>query len=119
MTEEEKLEIGRQIYHREISRAEAMQKYSICHNTVENYLMKYKKFAGIPPKKHSTEKEDTVTVLKDEELDIDSYRKMSKDELIDELIRAKADVLRAKKGYEVKGSGAEKEFSPLKGRNLK
>lgn len=119
MTEEEKIEIGRQIYHREISRAEAMQKYSICHNTVENYLMKYKRSAGIPPKKHSTKKEEAFTVLKDEELDIDSYRKMSKDELIDELIRAKADVLRAKKGYEVKGSGAEKEFSPLKGRNSK
>ena len=50
-------------------------------------------------------------------MDIGKYREMSREELIDELIKAKANELRAKKGYEVKGSGAEKEFSILKDRN--
>lgn len=44
---------------------------------------------------------------------------MSKEELINELIKAKANELRAKKGYEVKGAGADKEFVPLNGRITK
>ena len=44
---------------------------------------------------------------------------MTKDQLIDELIRAKAGELRAKKGYEVKGDGANKEFISLRTRNMK
>jgi transposase len=44
---------------------------------------------------------------------------MSKDELIDELIRTKAEVLRAKKGYAVKGDGASKAFITLRSENSK
>ncbi len=44
---------------------------------------------------------------------------MSKDELINELIRAKANEARAKKGYEVKGDGASKEYISLNNRNSK
>ena len=44
---------------------------------------------------------------------------MSKEELINELIKAKANELRAKKGYEVKGDGADKEFVPINNRNTK
>ena len=42
-----------------------------------------------------------------------------KEELINELIIAKANELRAKKGYEVKGAGAQKEFVPLDNKNTK
>ena len=44
---------------------------------------------------------------------------MSKEELINELILAKANELRAKKGYEVKGDGANKVFVPLNNKNSK
>ena len=39
-----------------------------------------------------------------------TYENMTRDELIDALILAKANELRAKKGYEVRGVGADKEF---------
>ena len=39
-----------------------------------------------------------------------AYENMTRDELIDALILAKANELRAKKGYEVRGVGADKEF---------
>ena len=43
----------------------------------------------------------------------------AEEELIDELIRAKVNEARAKKGYEVKGDGASKEYSSLSNKNFK
>ena len=51
--------------------------------------------------------------------EMEEYMAMSKEELIQELIMAKANELRAKKGYEVKGVGANKEFVPLNNKNSK
>ena len=51
--------------------------------------------------------------------DIEAYQTMSKEELINELIKAKANELRAKKGYEVKVDGANKEFIIINRRNSK
>ena len=51
--------------------------------------------------------------------DIETYKAMTKEELINELILAKANELRAKKGYIVKGVGADKEYIPLNNKNTK
>ena len=55
----------------------------------------------------------------EDKIDISLYQNMSKDELIRELILSKANELRAKKGYEVRGDGANKEFIPLNNKNSK
>ena len=55
----------------------------------------------------------------EDKLDEFDLGSMSKEELINELIKAKANELRAKKGYEVKGVGANKEFIPLSNKNSK
>ena len=47
------------------------------------------------------------------------YETMSKEELIRELVRSKIREARLKKGYEVKGDGAEKVFIPLGNKNTK
>lgn len=44
---------------------------------------------------------------------------LSKEELIDEVIKARIETERAKKGYAVKGGGQEKEFISLSNLNLK
>lgn len=44
---------------------------------------------------------------------------MTKDQLIDEVIKARVGEERAKKGYIVKGGGQEKEFITLEDVNLK
>lgn len=44
---------------------------------------------------------------------------LTKEELIDEIIKARVEAERAKKGYTVKGGGSEKEFTNLKNPNLK
>lgn len=53
-----------------------------------------------------------VTIEKDN--NIDTLKGLSKDQLIDEIIKAKVEAERLKKGYMVKGGGQEKEFISLK-----
>ena len=97
------------------------QCYGFGDATLDNYLREYKKSVGIPivPKNKivSKSKDNAFEIAKT--IDLDAYMAMSKEELIDELIKAKANELRAKKGYEVKGDGANKEFISLNNRNLK
>ena len=44
---------------------------------------------------------------------------MTKEELIRELVKARITEARLKKGYEVKGDGAEKVFMPIDSKNTK
>ena len=44
---------------------------------------------------------------------------MTREELMEELIKSKINEARAKKGYMVKGDGANKEFIPLDKKNSK
>ena len=56
---------------------------------------------------------------KDQVVDYNDLESMTKDELIDEVIKARINTERAKKGYIVKGDGQEKEFISLNNQNLK
>lgn len=122
-TEDERLAIGEQIYKHEISKKDAMVKYGICKATANNYVRAYKEFNGIPiitknsivssSEMYSVQSNSSATT------ELEAYMAMSKEELIRELIKAKANELRAKKGYEVKGAGANKEFIPLNNKNSK
>lgn len=57
--------------------------------------------------------------MKKNTIDYDDLSNLSKEELIDEVIKARVETERAKKGYTVKGGGAEKEYISLKNQNLK
>lgn len=122
-TMDERIDIGRQVVTQELSRQEAMLKYGIGQTCMSKYIRLYKRSAGIPTsvhldhQKHSgiAERASNKAVIPN----IEDYMSMSKEELINELIRAKANELRAKKGYEVKGVGANKEFIPLNRPSLK
>ena len=47
------------------------------------------------------------------------YENMTREELIQELVLAKINEARAKKGYEVKGVGVEKEYIVYDSKNTK
>jgi len=119
----ERISIGEQIYKHEITKIEAMAKYGIGKSTAELYLREYKEANGIPiVKSASILSSDGALLLQSkspESTELSEYMAMSKEELIRELIIAKANELRAKKGYEVKGAGANKEFIPLNNKNSK
>ena len=114
-TREERLEIGRQLYNKELTIPQAMKSYGIARATADRCLTDFKRANGIPIKSRATGLSSAANTPSD----IETYMSMSKEELINELILAKANELRAKKGYEVKGVGANKEFIPLNNKNSK
>lgn len=116
-TKEQRIDIGRQVFNHEISHADAQIKYAVAGSCVDRYVREYKIANGIPTQTRS----DRPDLMKRDSLplDIEAYKAMSKDELINELIKAKVNEARAKKGYEVKGDGADKEFISLNNRNSK
>lgn len=118
-TKDERIDIGRQVVTRELTRQEAMAKYDIGSTCMDKYIRLYKESAGIPTKQPVLSSKHSMLSNSSTSDDIDAYMKMSKEELINEIIKAKANELRAKKGYEVKGAGANKEFISLNNKNTK
>ena len=128
-SKEQRIDIGRQVYTHELSRMEASQKYEVSDSSLDVYVSLYKLASGIQTRntrvavrskadktdrKEQKPKEGTAGTW-----DIDTYRAMTKEELINELIRAKVNEARAKKGYEVRGDGTNKEFISLSRKNSK
>ena len=117
-TKEERRIIGEEIATGKISSKEAADKYHISLSLAQLYAQQYREAHDIPsprPQKNALKKYQKVDSIKD----IETYMAMSKEELINELILAKVNEARAKKGYEVKGVGANKAFSSLNVRNSK
>lgn len=113
-TKEERLVIGRRIYEGNITTAAAAEAYGINFYTARDYLREYKASIKVSvPQKPNPERSKPV------DKSITSYENMTKEELLDELIKAKIAEARAKKGYTVKGAGACKEFIPINTKNLK
>ena len=119
-TKDERIDIGRQVVTQELTRKEAMAKYDIGSTCMDRYIRLYKESEGIPTKQPVVSSKQSIIITNSSNpADIDAYMAMSKEELINELIKAKANELRAKKGYEVKGAGVNKEFISLNNKNTK
>ena len=114
---QERIDIGRQVYTGILTKQQAMTKYEVCESSIDNYVKEYKIANEIPIPKRVIQTE--LTVVKNEECDLEAYQAMTKEELIRALILSKANELRAKKGYEVKGVGQKKEYITLNNKNLK
>ena len=100
---EQRLEIGRRVYINEISQKDAMYIYNLSITSVKNYLKEYMESINVTTESST----------------IEDLNKLSKEQLIDEVIKARVDVERAKKGYAVKGGGQEKEYINLFEKNTK
>ena len=117
-SKEQRLEIGRRIYQGEITLATAANEYDINLYTARDYLRLYKasENVAIPHNyKNGGNQDSTLPNIPD----ASKYMQMSKEELIDEIIKAKIEAARAKKGYMVKGDGANKEYIPINNKNSK
>ena len=106
--------IAKDIVDNGLSFAKAGKKYDIPTSTVAYYYRCYIKENGIEPKS-----KDKIVSKIEKETDYDGLLALSKEELIDEIIKARVEAERAKKGYMVKGGGQEKEFITLKKQSLK
>ena len=121
-TEQERLAIGKRIYDGEINRFMAAEIYHINSFTARDYMRLYRHTNHLPEKKSSCKtsgprfSNNDLTVLAQEQK---SLEEMSREELIDQLVLARINESRLKKGYQVKGVGANKVYIPLDSKNTK
>lgn len=119
-TREERLDIGKQIYHNEISKSGAAIKYSISEGTARDYMRLYRDVNGLPPKNRIQKEENIVKIcIHSSEPDLSEYESMTKEELIKELVKSHINESRQKKGYGVKGDGAAKTVTIFDNWNMK
>ena len=118
-TQEERLDIGKRIYDGEISKSEAAAEYGIHEATARDYMRLYRDTNNLPPKTQKRRKKMFAAMPNKPAAEPEEYESMTKEELIRELLRAKIREARLKKGYEVKGAGADKVFILLGSKNTK
>ena len=103
-TKEERLNIGRQIYNGEISRYQAAMIYDINEQTARGYMRLYRDTEHLPPKQKATHL-IAVPSFPADQTKLEELESMTKEQLIQELVKARITEARLKKGYEVKGDG--------------
>ena len=117
---EERLKIGQLLYEGKCTKADIMKEYDIANTSINKYLRDYLINIGKLESPSAKIKGTKIESLAEKyNLDISDYQSMSKDELIDELIKAKVEEARAKKGYIVKGGGQKKEYISLNNKSSK
>lgn len=102
-TKEERLEIGRRIYYGEISRYEAAEQYGINELTARDYMRLYRNANQLPPKRGKSA--ITAPSFQKAPAGMEELQSMTKEQLIQEIVKARITEARLKKGYEVKGDG--------------
>ena len=110
-TKQERLEIGRKIHESGLSSLKAASIFDISEESARRYRIMYEESIGV---NHKLEKAAT---LSDVRAVYGDYSSMSKDELIEELMKAK--IREAKKGYRVKRDVVDKEYFLLDSKNTK
>ena len=103
-TKDERLDIGRRIYDGELSRYEAAEQYGISDQTARDYMRMYRDAYHLPPKR--LKKGMSAPSFKTSLQGMDDLESMTREELIQELVKARITEARLKKGYEVKGDGS-------------
>ena len=117
--EHEREDIGQQIYNGEMTCKQASEVYEVALQSAKRYLKLYRDKYGLPPKRKKAEERIFQRHTASTANTFEDYENMSKEELIQEIIRAKINEERAKKGYAVKGVGAQKEYIHLGSKNTK
>ncbi len=103
-TREERLDIGRRIYEGELSRYQAAEAYGISEMTARDYMRLYRDANQLPSKQHA-KASIKASALQHAPVDMEELESMTKEQLIQELMKARIAEARLKKGYEVKGDG--------------
>ena len=106
LNKEERLKVGKQIYERHLSVSDVMEEYHVSRSTAEGWLTQYKRSAGLLPEKQKA-------------MPPERYGELTREELMEELMRKDIEIERLKKGYTVKGVGAQKEYVTIKDANTK
>ena len=122
-SKEERQEVGRKIHESGLSNLNAGIMFGISEESARRYRILYEQSQGI---KHDSSRAhkcpvDTAALITPGEpmSSSDDYSSMTREELIEELMKSKIREARLKKGYLVKGVGADKEYILLDSKNTK
>ena len=122
-SKEERLEVGRKIHESGLSNLNAGIMFGISEESARRYRILYEQSQGIEHDSSRAHKGtvDTAALITPGEpmSSSDDYSSMTREELIEELMKSKIREARLKKGYLVKGVGADKEFILLDSKNTK
>lgn len=105
-TLEDRLDIGRRIYDGEISKYAAAEQFGISVNCARDYMRLYRDTNHLPPKNTRGARTPPGAFQQVASQSLESFEAMTKEELIQELVKARIAEARLKKGYEVKGDGS-------------
>lgn len=121
-SKEQQLQIGQEIYSGLYTVASAASQYKVNYYTARGYLRLYKAENGIIDDnfESNNDKKDLKRIItKKNNPTYEDLKDMNKEELINEVIKARVSEERAKKGYEVKGGGRQKEYVILSNKIMK
>ena len=118
-TKQKRSDIGRAIYNQELTTHQAAEKYQINYYTARDYLRQYKAKNDLQPQECSGESQERKKNKPQRAKDFEELKSLTRDELIDEVIKARVEAECAKKGYVVKGGCQEKDFINLCNLNSK
>ena len=129
---EQRIAIAKEIVDGSLSSREAAEKYGISKSLAAirislfihtaKYATDYRRENGLPVRTSTPRTPETKAIMlksSNDSFHLEDYQSMTKDQLIEELIKSKINEARAKKGYEVKGDGQNKEFISLSSKNSK
>ena len=118
-TKAERLDIGRRVYDGEMTTLEAVAKFGVGRTSIENYIRTYRISNGLPARGNGINPKKQKLVVTESTPGYSEFDSMTREELIGEIIKARINEARAKKGYVVKGDGAEKVYEPIVNKNTK
>lgn len=101
-TKEERLEIGKEVYNKEITINQAAIKYNVNPYTIRDYMREYREINNLKAMERVAKEKNLADL-----------NKLSKEKLIEELIKAKVEIERAKKGYQVLGGGRKIKYETI------
>ena len=96
-TKEERLDIGRRIYTGEITRYQAAEEYGIGEQTARNYMRQYRDVNHLSPKNGARQSLKLFISAANPLTGMEDLAAMSKEELIEEVIKARIAEARLKK----------------------
>ncbi len=103
-TREQRLDIGRQVYVGELTRFEAATQYGISDLTARDYMRMYRDENHLPAKRAAKTSVQAPS-FQSAVAGLEELEAMTKEQLVQEILKARITEARLKKGYEVKGGG--------------
>lgn len=118
-TKEERIDIGKRVYEGEFTTRAAAERFGVGRSCIENYIRLYREANGLPARGNGINPRRQKLHVTGSTLGYPEFDSMTREELIGEIIKARINEARAKKGYVVKGDGAQKVYEPIENKNTK